>query len=55
MTITKKKVVVIIPIYQPDEKFCRLLDMLHKQYDVSFDIYIIDSGSEYNLYRDNVT
>lgn len=55
MTITQKKVVVIIPIYQPDEKFCRLLDMLHKQYDVAFDIYIIDSGSEYNLYRDNLT
>ena len=52
MTIEEKKVVVIIPIYKPDDKFCRLLDMLHKQCGVSFSIYIIDSGSAYELYKD---
>ena len=55
MTIEEKKVVVIIPIYKPDDKFCRLLDMLHKQCGVSFSIHIIDSGSEYELYKDCLT
>ncbi len=40
-----KDVVVIIPIYKPDQKFCKLLDMLKKQRNIDFDVYIIDSGS----------
>ena len=55
MTIEERKVVVIIPIYKPDDKFCRLLDMLHKQRGVSFSTYIIDSGSEHELYKDYLT
>lgn len=40
-----KKSVVIIPIYRPDDKFKKLLAMLKQQKEVSFDVYIIDSGS----------
>lgn len=40
-----KNAMVIIPIYKPDQKFCKLLDMLKKQKNIDFDVYIIDSGS----------
>lgn len=40
------KITVIIPIYHPDWKWAALLDMLQKQEGVSFDTYIIDSGSD---------
>lgn len=40
-----KNAVVIIPIYKPDQKFCKLLDMLKKQKNIDFAVYIIDSGS----------
>lgn len=46
-----RKVAIIIPIYHPDEKFCELLKMLHVQKDVSFDLYIFDSGSKRELYE----
>lgn len=41
-----KNAVVIIPIYKPDQKFCKLLDMLKKQKNIDFTVYIIDSGSD---------
>lgn len=41
-----KNAMVIIPIYKPDQKFCKLLDMLKKQRNIDFDVYIIDSGSD---------
>lgn len=41
-----KNAVVIIPIYKPDQKFCKLLDMLKKQKNIDFAVYIIDSGSD---------
>ncbi len=38
------QVVVIIPIYNPDDKFRRLLFNLAKQSDVRFQVLLIDSG-----------
>lgn len=49
-----KKCVVIIPIYHPDSKFNQLLIKLGKQKDVSFDVYIIDSGSRIDSYQDDL-
>ena len=49
-----KKYVVIIPIYHPDSKFNQLLIKLGKQKDVSFDVYIIDSGSRIDSYQDDL-
>ena len=43
------KIQVIIPVYKPDDKFSRLLNMLKKQ-TVAFDLLIIDSGSD-GVYR----
>lgn len=45
-----KKVVVIIPVYYPDNKFNFLLRMLKKQKDVLFDVYIVNSGSDKKQY-----
>lgn len=47
-----KKSVVIIPIYRPDDKFQELLVMLKQQKGVSFDVYIIDSGSRREDYQE---
>lgn len=41
-----KNAVVIIPIYKPDQKFCKLLDMLKKQRNIDFAVCIINSGSD---------
>lgn len=49
-----KKCVIIIPIYHPDSKFNQLLIKLSEQKKVSFDIYIIDSGSNINSYQDDL-
>lgn len=49
--MTDKKVAVIIPIYHPDTKFNALLKKLHKQKNIAFDLYIIDSGSNKNNYK----
>lgn len=46
-----KQAVVIIPIYHPDQKFGKLLDMLKQQEGIDFDVYIIDSGSVYTQYE----
>lgn len=43
--------VVIIPIYHPDWKWNECLRMLKKQEDVCFDVYIINSGSDYRTYE----
>lgn len=48
--MSKNKAAVIIPIYHPDDRFCRLLDMLKKQEMQDFDVYVIDSGSDRDLY-----
>ena len=40
-----KDCVIIIPIYNPDWKWNECLQMLKKQQEVDFDLYIIDSGS----------
>lgn len=45
-----EKVVVIIPVYHPDNKFNSLLRMLKKQEDVLFDVYIVNSGSDKKQY-----
>jgi rhamnosyltransferase len=47
-----KKCVVIIPIYHPDSKFNQLLIKLGEQKEISFDVYIIDSGSNIDSYQD---
>ncbi|WP_270441265.1 glycosyltransferase family 2 protein [Acidaminococcus provencensis] len=49
--MTDKKVAVIIPIYHPDSKFNALLQKLHEQKDIAFDLYIVDSGSTLNDYE----
>ncbi len=52
-----KNAVVIIPIYKPDQKFCKLLDMLKKQKNIDFAVYIIDSGSnqaDYEAYLEGL-
>lgn len=46
-----KQAVVIIPIYHPDWKFNKLLQMLKSQKEVQFDVYVIDSGSDMNKYK----
>lgn len=48
----KGKVVVIIPIYKPDNKFLSLLDMLHKQKNVDFEVCIVDSLSDPDFYME---
>ena len=48
----KGKVVVIIPIYKPDKKFLSLLDMLHKQKNVDFEVCIVDSLSDPDFYME---
>lgn len=40
------KVQVIIPVYKPDDKFIRLLDMIKKQSIENMPLLIIDSGSD---------
>lgn len=50
----KKDCVVIIPIYHPDDKFNQLLHKLREQKNVSFDVYIVDSGSDRNTYQDEL-
>lgn len=40
------KITVIIPIYKPDDKFLELLNMLKRQKDIAFRLYIVDSGSD---------
>lgn len=45
-----EKVVVIIPVYHPDNKFNSLLRMLKKQEDILFDVYIVNSGSDKKQY-----
>ena len=47
-------VVVIIPIYKPDNKFKNLLEMLKQQVNISFDLCIVDSGSDFNDYREEL-
>ncbi len=46
-----KDCVIIIPIYHPDWKWNECLQMLKKQKDVDFDLYVIDSGSELAAYE----
>lgn len=50
----KKDCVVIIPIYHPDDKFNQLLQKLREQKDVSFDVYIVDSGSDSSTYQEEL-
>lgn len=50
----KKDCVVIIPIYHPDDKFNQLLRKLREQKNVSFDVYIVDSGSDSSTYQDDL-
>lgn len=52
--MNKKQAVVIIPIYHPDDRFCQLLDMLKRQEKQDFDVYIIDSGSDMELYASHL-
>lgn len=52
--MNKKQAVVIIPIYHPDDRFCQLLDMLKRQEKQDFDVYIIDSGSDMDLYASHL-
>lgn len=40
------KVQLIIPIYNPDEKFTKLIEMLKKQWSREFFLLVIDSGSK---------
>lgn len=50
-----KKTIIIIPIYNPDNKFIQLLTMLKKQEFVEFDLYIIQTGQcrlDYKQYLD---
>lgn len=49
-----KEIAVIIPIYHPDSKFNKLLRMLHKQKNIEFDVYIVDSGSTLNQYESDL-
>ena len=46
-----KKCVIIIPIYHPDWKWSACLQILKKQKDIQFDLYIVDSGSEIHTYE----
>lgn len=46
-----KDCIIIIPIYHPDWKWNECLQMLKKQKEVDFDLYIIDSGSERASYE----
>ena len=45
MGITKEEFLVMIPVYNPDDKFCKLIRMLRKQVDVLFTLMIVDSGT----------
>lgn len=49
-----KDCVIIVPIYHPDNKWNKCLQMLKKQKDVVFDLYIVDSGSDMSSYRDDL-
>lgn len=49
-----KEAAVIIPIYHPDQKFCKLLDALKRQTGIEFDVYIVDSGSDRTLYGNHL-
>ncbi|SFT77389.1 rhamnosyltransferase [Selenomonas sp. GACV-9] len=42
------EILVIIPVYNPDEKFERLLDMLQRQSIGCFPVLLIDSGSQHD-------
>ena len=44
------KIKIIIPIYRPDDKFIRLLEMIKKQTTKNLSVLIIDSGSD-GLYK----
>ncbi len=46
-----KDCVIIIPIYHPDWKWNECLQMLKKQEGIDFDLYIIDSGSQFSDYE----
>lgn len=50
----EKKYVIIIPIYHPDEKWNKCLRMLKTQKEVTFDLYIVDSGSDFRTYEDDL-
>ena len=45
MGITKEEFLVMIPVYNPDDKFCKSIRMLRKQVDVLFTLLIVDSGT----------
>ncbi|MCH3951222.1 MAG: glycosyltransferase family 2 protein [Acidaminococcus sp.] len=49
-----KNVVIIIPIYNPDRKFNILLQALKVQEEVNFDLLIVDSGSEFDTYKNDL-
>lgn len=49
-----KNVAVIIPIYKPNKKFNDLLTMLKKQKNVSFDLVVIDSASNFDDYKEDL-
>lgn len=46
------KVLVIIPVYNPDDKFNRLLDMLQKQSVKNLSVLLIDSGTKHEYQND---
>lgn len=50
----EKDCVIIVPIYHPDYKWNECLKMLKKQKMVSFDLYIIDSGSAFATYAEDL-
>jgi rhamnosyltransferase len=54
-TINNNKIAIIIPIFHPDRKFKKLLSQLHKQKNVEFDFYILDSGSKLSDYRGDLS
>ena len=45
---------IIIPIYQPDYKWNECLKMLKKQKNITFDVYVADSGSDKRNYRNDI-
>lgn len=49
-----KDCVVIVPIYRPDRKWNECLRMLREQEGVDFDLYIIDSGSRFEDYKEDL-
>lgn len=46
-----KDCVIIVPIYHPDEKWNECLRMLKEQRGVDFDLYIVDSGTNFSDYE----